>query len=62
MIEKLLQKIELLSSEARNIVDRKENITREIEQLDIRLHQVVGAITEIDHLIKEIRNENDSGN
>lgn len=56
MEELLVKKISTLSEEAKGIIQERERLESAIQQLDVRLHQIAGAISEIDSLFKEIEN------
>lgn len=51
MIETLLKRIEELGAEATKLMHRKNSLQEAIEQGDIRMHQISGAITELDAII-----------
>lgn len=57
MQDKILKKLQSLSEEAQALVEQRDSYIRAIEQLEIRLHQVSGAISEIDSLLKEDNKE-----
>ena len=55
MLELLKSKIIKLSDEARATIEERERLESAIQQLEVRLHQIAGAISEIDSLSKEIK-------
>lgn len=57
MKERLLKKIEDLSKEAAKLSQDREELYKSIEQVNIRLHQIIGAIRELDQLVKESEGE-----
>jgi prefoldin subunit 5 len=52
MKQKLVDKIEELSKEAQLVMARQEQLRHELNSLDVRLHQIAGAMGEIDKFIK----------
>lgn len=54
MMEAIVKKINDLHKEADQLVNRKIEIEREIGQIEQRLTQIVGAVTELDKLRKEL--------
>lgn len=52
MKDTLLKRIEALSNEAGSLVNRREHLHRSIQEIEIRLHQIAGAITELDTIVK----------
>lgn len=54
MKNKLIDKIEELSKEAQSLMGKRERLSSEINQIEIRLHQIAGAITEIDQISKNL--------
>lgn len=53
ILEKLQERIEALSNEATTLVHKKQEYEREIGQIETRLTQIVGAIAELDGIIKD---------
>lgn len=51
MKDLISQKIEALSNEAKTIIAKKEELENNIYNLDVRLHQIAGAISELHALI-----------
>ena len=56
-IKKMQEKIEELGNEAAQIVKQRDKLFAQIDNLNIRLTQVTGAISELDKLIKECESE-----
>lgn len=54
MKEKLLKKIEELSIEASIISQKREESYKLIEEIDVRLHQIIGAIKELDSITRSL--------
>jgi predicted dinucleotide-utilizing enzyme len=52
MQEVLKKKIEELTNEARALVEQREKIFGVAQEIEVRLHQISGAISEIDKLLK----------
>ena len=59
-MELLFKKINTLNKEAEVLVARKSEIEREQQQIDIRLTQIVGAISELQQLKNEIEQSTES--
>ena len=57
MQEVLKKKIEELTNEARALVEQREKIFGVVQEIEVRLHQIAGAITELDSLLKGSSNE-----
>lgn len=57
MLDRLRDKISKLSSEARRIMQERDVLNDRISDIDIRLHQIAGAMSELDTIIVEINNE-----
>ncbi len=57
MKDHILKKLQDLSEEAQALVEHRERITRTLEEIDVRLHQVSGAISEIDSLLKSLEKD-----
>ena len=53
MREVLVKKLEDLGNEARALVGEREKILTMIQDIEVRLHQISGAISEIDNMLKE---------
>jgi predicted dinucleotide-utilizing enzyme len=53
MQEVLKKKIEELTNEARALVEQREKIFGMAQEIEVRLHQISGAISEIDKLLKD---------
>jgi predicted nuclease with TOPRIM domain len=56
MIIKINARIEELSKEAEALVNRRSELEAELEESNVRLSQIVGAIQELDSMRKEISN------
>jgi predicted nuclease with TOPRIM domain len=56
MISKINARIEELSKEAEALVNRRSELEAELEESNVRLSQIVGAIQELDLMRKEISN------
>ena len=54
MIEILKQKLEELSIEARQLVSEREQAIRAVQDIEVRMHQVTGAMVELDKLINSV--------
>jgi predicted nucleic acid-binding Zn-ribbon protein len=52
MLMKLKEKIESLSREASDIVERREHFMNSIEGMNVRLTQIAGAISELSSIIE----------
>jgi uncharacterized coiled-coil DUF342 family protein len=52
MREALIKKLSELGEEASSLVDRREQAISAIQDIEIRLHQISGAISELDKLLK----------
>lgn len=53
MKEKLIKKLSDLSEEAEKLVAERSEINDRFNQIEVRLAQVIGAMQEIDSLLKE---------
>ena len=62
MINKLKDKLKQLAAEARTLSANRESTILKIKEIDGRLTQLVGAMAEINNIIKEIENEADDDN
>lgn len=54
MLQKLQNVMSSLSAEATQLVSDRETLKNRISDINTRLTQIVGAMTEIDKLIKEV--------
>jgi hypothetical protein len=52
MRDVLKKKLEELGIEAQSLVEEREKIFRMVQEIEIRLHQISGAISEIDKLLQ----------
>ena len=57
MKQQLVDKIEELSKECQQLISKREQHHAAIREIEIRLHQIAGAITAIDSIIKEDKSE-----
>lgn len=57
MQEVLKNKLEELSKEAGGLVNQREQLVTMLGELEVRLHQISGAISEIDKILKSIENK-----
>jgi predicted nuclease with TOPRIM domain len=57
MQQKLIDKIEELSKECQQLITKREQHYTAIKEIETRLHQIAGAITALDSLIKENKGE-----
>jgi hypothetical protein len=53
MKEALIKKMEKLGAEAMSLAEKRDIMTNMIQEIDVRLHQISGALTEIDQLLKD---------
>jgi len=53
----LIERIEKLSEEAKVLADQKIKYEQHIQQIDLRLTQLVGAISEMQYVIDQHRKE-----
>ena len=53
----LIKRIEKLSEEAKVLADQKIKYEQHIQQIDLRLTQLVGAISEMQYVIDQHRKE-----
>jgi hypothetical protein len=51
MKNKIEDKIKLLSNEAQSLMEERQSIRNRIQEIDVRTHQIVGAIYELQSLI-----------
>lgn len=58
-MNKLVKKIEALSEEASQLMQLRAQYDNRIRELEVRLHQIAGAIAELDAIIKEDRGGDD---
>ena len=54
MKEILMSKLDELGQEAKELVSQREKLFNMIQELEVRLHQISGAISEIDKIIKAL--------
>ena len=47
MLDLISQKIETLSNEAKTLIAKKEELQNTMNEIDVRLHQIAGAISEL---------------
>lgn len=61
MKEKLSKRIQELSNEATNLVQERDRLGGLIRDIEVRLHQITGAVIDLDQLLKELmaRDEGD---
>jgi len=57
MQEVLKNKLEELSKEAGDLVNQREQLMAMLRELEVRLHQISGAMSEIDKISKSIDNK-----
>jgi len=57
----LANRLEDLKSEAQSLVEQRERMLNAIQEMEIRLHQISGAITEIDQLLRTKGDEDEAG-
>jgi predicted nuclease with TOPRIM domain len=62
MLEVLKKKLEALGNEAQSLVGRREQMISAVQEIEVRLHQISGAISELDNLLKSIENKEDKTN
>ena len=60
MREVLLKKIEDLGREAQALVEQREKIFNMVQEIEVRLHQISGAISEFDKLLKSKENSDEA--
>jgi predicted nuclease with TOPRIM domain len=53
MLQKLQERLDALSVEAANLVHQRNEHEKKINQVNTRMTQIVGAISELDQIIKE---------
>ena len=53
LLNKLQERIDALSAEATHLVYQKSEFEKNIVQINTRMTQIVGAIAELDQIIKE---------
>lgn len=53
MKDSILKRISLLSEEAEVLSNEKRNLSNKISDIDVRLHQLVGAIYELQLLLNQ---------
>ena len=54
LLNKLQERLETLSTEATHLVYQKNEFEKEIDHINTRMTQIVGAIAELDQIIKEV--------
>lgn len=59
-MEVIKNKIQQLGMEADSLVNRRAGLEQELRNIETRLTQIVGAITELNSLVQETEKENDS--
>ena len=52
MREALIKKLNELGKEANSLVGVREQLYNQMQEIEVRLHQISGAISEIDKLLK----------
>lgn len=57
MLVKINNKIDQLSTEAQQLIARREVLYAEMNNIEVRLHQIAGAIGELQSIIDEEPNE-----
>ncbi len=55
--EKVQEKMNQLSTEAQNLIEERGNIYGRVDEINTRLAQIVGALQELDALVKEDNDE-----
>jgi prefoldin subunit 5 len=55
--QKLINKIEELSKECQQLISKREQHHQAIKDIETRLHQIAGAITTLDAIVKEDKGE-----
>jgi uncharacterized protein YoxC len=53
ILEKINNRIEELKEEAENLVVRRQSLSNEIEDINIKLTQILGAIKELSLLLED---------
>ena len=53
MKERLIAKLETLSNEMQNLLKEKDTLENRLRGIDIRLTQIVGAISELNDILNE---------
>jgi uncharacterized coiled-coil DUF342 family protein len=53
MLEALKKKMEELGQEAQALVQQREQMLSLVQEIEVRLHQISGAISEFDKLLKD---------
>ena len=56
----LKKKLEDLGKEASALVKRREQLIGMIQEIEVRLHQISGAITELDSLSKSMESKDEA--
>lgn len=57
MLEVLKDRVGELGKEAQNLVEQRDQMVAMIQEMEVRLHQISGAITELDKLINSSKEE-----
>jgi len=52
MREALVEKLNELGKEANSLVGVREQLYNQMQEIEVRLHQISGAISEIDKMLK----------
>lgn len=60
MREALIKKIEDLGKEAQALVEQREKMFNLVQEIEVRLHQISGAISEFDKLLKSKENDDET--
>lgn len=59
-METLKKRVGELQMEAQQLVNQREQMYKSIKDIEVRLHQVVGAINELNQIIEGDKNEGDA--
>lgn len=54
MKEKIVQRLAILSQEVESLMQERQDMQRRDQEIEIRLHQLVGSIYELQHLIADL--------
>jgi len=54
MREIIIKKIEELSADAQDLVEQREQAIKRVQEIEVRLHQIAGAISELDRLVNPL--------
>ena len=52
-MEDVKERIERLQREAEQLVNQRDSLYKTIKDIEIRLHQIVGAVTELNKIVQE---------